>query len=314
MADPALPAWLDASAYPFTPKRFACDEGEISYLDVGEGEPVLFVHGTPSWSFEWRVVIDALAPARRCIAPDHLGFGLSDKPASAPLRPEDHARRLELLVRALDLRDLTLVVHDFGAPIGAQLALQAKQRLRRIVVLNSWLWPNGGDAALRWLDRLVRSPLGKVLYLGLNVSPRWLLPAATGRRALPSAVHGQYLGPFTRRGSREGPYKLARALVGSDAFYATLWSRRDELTPLVTDLVWGLRDPALKLAHLARWREAFPSAAVHVLPEVGHFVAEEAPHELVRVLERTASTPAYDVACLAECTPEVNSDSAARAG
>jgi len=282
-------AWVDRDAYPFRSRWLELPDGKIHYVDEGTGEAMLFVHGTPSWSFEWRAVIAALAPGRRCIAPDHLGFGLSDKPAHAPLRPEDHARRLELFVRALDLRDLTLVVHDFGGPIGAQLALQAGERVRRIIVLNSWLWPNGGEPALRRLDRLLRSPLGKLLYLRLNASPRWLLPAAMGNRdALTPAVHGQYLGPFARRGSRQGLYELACALVGSDAFYAALWSRRHELAPLVTDLVWGLRDPALKPSHLTRWREAFPSADVHVLSEVGHFVAEEAPHALARVIERTA--------------------------
>jgi pimeloyl-ACP methyl ester carboxylesterase len=283
-----VPGWLDTAEYPFALQRFRCDEGELSYLDVGAGDPLLFVHGTPSWSFEWRKVIAALAPERRCVAIDHLGFGLSDKPQRARLRPEDHARRLAAFVHALDLRNLTLVVHDFGGPIAASMALTMPERIARIVVLNSWLWPNGREPGLRRLDFVLRSWVGKLLYLWLNVSPRFLLPAAMANpKALTPAVHRHYLAPFARRGSREGLYQLACALVGSDAFYAQLWARRTELASRLTDLVWGTKDPVLTERHLARWQEAFPHATVHRVGTAGHFVAEEAPDTLVQALRVT---------------------------
>lgn len=108
--------WLDTRAYPFTRRRWACPEGTLSYIDEGQGEVLLFVHGTPSWSFEFRHVIAAMRESHRCVAIDHLGFGLSDKPVGGAYRPEDHARRLQAFVQALDLRGVTLVVHDFGGP------------------------------------------------------------------------------------------------------------------------------------------------------------------------------------------------------
>ena len=172
--------WLDPTAYPFRPRRFETPEGAMSFVDEGAGPPVLLVHGTPSWSFEFRGVITRLAPHRRVIAPDHLGFGLSDKPRVG-LTVEDHARRLRALVEALDLRGVTLVVHDFGGPIGLPLALDG-DRVARVVVLNSWMWPSDGDATIARLDRLVRSPLGRLLYRGLGVSVRVLLPSAFGDR------------------------------------------------------------------------------------------------------------------------------------
>jgi len=104
------PAWLDRSLYPFKSRFFSTDEGRLHYVDEGQGRPVLFVHGTPSWSFEWRHAIASLRGEARAIAIDHLGFGLSDKPLVAAYRPEDHARRLLAFVRALDLQDVTLVV------------------------------------------------------------------------------------------------------------------------------------------------------------------------------------------------------------
>lgn len=287
--DTARHLWLDTAAYPFATKRWTCAEGALSYVDAGDpsAKPVLFVHGTPSWSFEFRHVIRALCATRRCVALDHLGFGLSDKPEGAAYRPEDHARRLQAFVRELDLRDITLVVHDFGGPIGLPLALELPERVARIVVLNSFLWPNGDDPVVQKLDRVVRSPLGRFLYRWLNVSPRVLLPAALGdRTALSRATHQQYLKPFARRAERESLYRLACALVGSDAFYEALWARRSELAPRITDIVWGDKDPAFTAEHLARWTEAFPSARVTRLATVGHFIAEEAPAELARVLER----------------------------
>ncbi|HMI89776.1 MAG TPA: alpha/beta fold hydrolase, partial [Polyangiales bacterium] len=113
VAAPELPAWVDRQLYPFVPKRFATREGVLRYVDEGRGSPIVLVHGTPSWSFEWRAVIAALRSSHRVIAPDHLGFGLSDKPRQGAYRPADHARRLLALFDALDLRDVTLVVHDF---------------------------------------------------------------------------------------------------------------------------------------------------------------------------------------------------------
>lgn len=278
-------AWLDRELYPFTPKRFRTTDGAMSYVDEGAGPPILLVHGTPSWSFEWRAVIRALAKTNRVIAPDHLGFGLSDKPADAPLAPEDHARRLRALVEELDLRDLTLVVHDFGGPIGLPIALDLPERVKRLVVVNTWMWPNGDDPSVVRLDRVIRSFVGRFLYRWLNFSPRVLLPAAFGDKTkLTKTAHRHYLAPFAARRDREAPYALARALVGADAFYAKLWERRAELAKLPMTIVWGMKDPAFQERHLERWIREFPNAEVERIADAGHFVAEERPEVLVNVL------------------------------
>lgn len=281
--------WLDTEAYPFAVKRWTSIDGDLSYVDEGpsSGGTVLFVHGTPSWSFEFREVIKALRKTMRCVAPDHLGFGLSDKPRDAPYRPEDHARRLRALVEHLGLTDVTLVVHDFGGPIGLPLALDTPERIQRIIVLNSFMWSNGDDPEVQKIDRFVRSWLGRLLYLVFNLSPRVLLPASFGdRKSLTRALHQHYVRPFARRRERRSLHAMALALAGSNPFYENLWARRDELTDRINHIVWGERDPAFKARHLARWTQAFPNAQVVRLPEVGHFVAEEAPAALVDVLKR----------------------------
>jgi pimeloyl-ACP methyl ester carboxylesterase len=282
------PAWLDRSLYPFKSRFFSTDEGRLHYVDEGQGRPVLFVHGTPSWSFEWRHAIASLRGEARAIAIDHLGFGLSDKPLVAAYRPEDHARRLLGFVRALDLQNVTLVVHDFGGPIALPVIFEEPGRVRALVVVNSWAWAHGDDPRIRKLSRLVASPFGKFLYLWLNASPRWLVPQSIVQRAsFTREVHAHYLGPFSARAARIAPWVLGCELAGSDAFYASLWERRDELRRLQSALVWGERDPAFGLRYLERWQAAMPDARVHRLPNVGHFPQEEAPQQLLAALRDT---------------------------
>jgi haloalkane dehalogenase len=267
--------WLDKTLYPFSPGRFATPEGEMSYVDEGRGPPVLLVHGTPSWSFEFRGVIAELAGKRRVIAPDHLGFGLSDKPATG-LDVPDHARRLRALVESLDLRELTLVVHDFGGPIALPLALET-DRVRRVVVINSWMWPSEGDPRVARIDRLVRSPVGRFLYRRLGFSARVLLPSAFGdKRRLTRQVKRHYQAPLATRADREGTYAFALALRSADPHVAKLWARRDELRSRLS-IVWGDRDPLITSVHRDRWVSAFPEADLTRVPDAGHFVAEERP-------------------------------------
>jgi pimeloyl-ACP methyl ester carboxylesterase len=273
-----LPAWLDTKGYPFTPRRFATPDGELSYVDVGKGPAVLLVHGTPSWSYEFREVVRELSRDHRCIAVDHLGFGLSDKRANAPLRLEDHGRRLRALVEGLGLRDLILVMHDFGGPIALPLALDDDGLVRGLVVLNSWMWPSDGDPAVARIDRVVRSWLGRLLYRRLAFPVRVVMPSAfANRRRLTKAIHRQYLAPLSSALAREGTYAMALALKGADPLYASLWDRRGGLATTPTVIVWGMRDPIIAPKYLDRWTCALPHARVVRLDDAGHFVAEERP-------------------------------------
>ena len=280
------PAWLDPTLYPFRAHRFPTAQGDLHYVDEGTGQPVLFVHGTPSWSFEWRAPILALRDRYRTLAIDHLGFGLSDKPEDGAYRPEDHASRLLAWVRELDLRDLTLVLHDFGGPIGLSLLLHEPARVRAVVLTNTWAWGHGDDSRVRRLSRLVASPLGRFLYLRLNASARWLVPASFADRShLTPAIHRHYVKPFATRAQRHAPWELGRALAGSDPFYASLWNKRACLHQVPTTLIWGMADPAFGPAYLERFAAELPDASVVRLAGVGHFPQEEAPQAFTDALE-----------------------------
>lgn len=279
-----VPSWLDTSAYPFQSRWLDLPAGRMHYVDEGAGEPVLFAHGTPTWSFEYRHLIRELSRTHRCIAPDHLGFGLSERPASFAYRPEDHAENLSRFADALGLDRFTLVVHDFGGPIGLPLALSG--RARRVVVLNSWMWPFDDDAQMVRRARFAAGPIGRFLYRYLNASLRLLMPSAYGdKKKLTRAIHRQYLAVFSDRDSRERVlWALARALLGSRDHYASLWERRAALRDLPSLLIWGDRDSAFQTHLLARWRDALPGAQVLRLPTAGHWPHEEEPEKVSQTI------------------------------
>ncbi len=274
----AAVAWIDHAAYPFASRFFDADGGRMHYLDEGQGPVVVLVHGTPSWSFEWRALVRDLARDHRVIAPDHVGFGLSDKPADWAGTPAAHAANLEKLLAHLGVERATLVVHDFGGPIGLAWALAHPERVERLVIFNTWMWDAGEKAAK--LSNVVKGALGRYLYLERNFSPRRLAPMSM--KVKPSAdVLRHYSHPFPDPASRVGPWRLGVELAGSAGWYASLWEKRAAIADIPTLLVWGEADPTFGEAELARWREALPAARVVTLPGVGHFPQEEAPERVV---------------------------------
>jgi haloalkane dehalogenase len=286
-APDAVPAWVDRVGYPFRSRLADLPAGRVHYVDEGTGEPILFVHGTPTWSYEWRHLIRALAPRWRCVAPDLLGFGLSERPTAFAYTPEAHADVLAGFVERLGLERFTLVVHDYGGPIGLPLCLDRPERVRRLVLLNTWGWPLDDDPALRRAGRLAGSALGRFLYRRCNASLRLIMSRAYGdRRKLTPAIHRQYLAPFPGAAGRERVlWALARALLGSSAHYADLWRRRERLRGRPVLIVWGLADPAFPPRHLARWVELFGAEARVVrLPDAGHWPHEEAPDAVAQAL------------------------------
>ena len=142
--------------------RVALRDGEMHYVDEGSGPPILFVHGTPTSSYEFRHLIAALAQRFRCIAPDHLGFGQSSRPRAFAYTPEAHAAVLNEFVERLGLNGITLVVHDFGGPIGLPLAVRSEAgRVQRVVLMNTWAWPIDDDPKMARGARFIGGGVGE---------------------------------------------------------------------------------------------------------------------------------------------------------
>lgn len=280
-------SWVDRSAYPFADRYLDVDGGSMHYVDEGQGEPILFVHGTPAWSFLYRHLISGLAGEMRCVAPDHIGFGLSAKPPGWSYSVAAHAANLGALVDHLGLRDITLVVHDLGGPIGLSLALARPELVRRLVIFNTLLWPMTGDFAPPGLAKLFGGPIGRFLYLRQNISARSLLPLVYADRSkLTPAIHRQYIAPFPQPDDRHGMFAFARLMAGGAAELAPLWERRAALVDKPALLIWGMKDAAFPPKFLARWRELLPHAEVLELPNVGHFAQEEAPEPALGAIRR----------------------------
>lgn len=288
--NPRRESWFDASLYPFESKYARLEAGEMHYIDEGRGAPILFVHGTPTWSFLFRKQIRALSGRYRCIAPDHIGFGLSEKPPAFEGTPQAHARNLAEFAGKLGLENITLVVHDFGGPIGLAFANAHPEKVRRVVLLNTWLWETRSEKSARQVDKLLRSWLGKFLYLRLNFSPRFLLRQAfADKKYLPPAVHRHYTRVFPDKPSRCGLLRIGQSLMGASDWYEEQWEKLEALAGKPFLIIWGLQDQFLKPAYLEKWKARLPEAEVIEL-DCGHFVTEEQPGEVAEAVGRFAAS------------------------
>ena len=285
-----LPFSLNKDLYPFEHHYINTDEGRMHYVDEGEGETILFIHGTPTWSFLYRKQIKALSKKYRCIAPDHIGFGLSDKPNDLKGTPQQHAANLGQFIEKLGLEDFTLVVHDFGGPIGLSYAIQHPEKIKRIVMFNTWLWETKTVKEIQKIDKLLNSWLGKMLYLNFNVSPKMLLKKGFyDRSKLVKHVHRHYINVFPNKSSRYGLLKIGQSLAGSSDWYGEQWEQIDVVKDKPFLILWGMKDEFIVPEYLLRWRNALTNAKV-VEYECGHFVqeemADEAAKEMMLFMER----------------------------
>lgn len=270
-------SWLDRNEYPFAAHFHHVKDQQLHYIDEGRGEAIVFVHGTPSWSFDFRHLVKGLRTEYRCIAIDHIGFGLSDKPENYDYTTQRHAQTLTDFLLAKDLSGITLVLHDFGGPIGFDFALRYPERIRRIVILNSWLWSSENDPEFNKTKRILNSPLLPFLYKYLNFSARFILPKSFGEKKPGRAVRKHYTKPFADRTQRSGTLAFAHSLLNDQSWFESLWQRRSVLADKPVCLIWGMKDPVIRPHNLEKFIEGFPGAQVHRLPSCGHFPQEEEP-------------------------------------
>ncbi len=259
---------------------------QMHYVDEGDGPPVLLLHGEPTSSFLWRRLIPPLVEAgRRAVAPDLIGFGRSDKPSEIGWYSYDrHVESIARLVEALDLRELTLVVHDWGGPIGLRVAVENPDRVERLVILNTGI--GGGRAPSEtWLRfrEVVRAQ-------GASIDPVRLIEAGTVRGLSEDARTGYAL-PFPTPESKAGVGAFP-GLVPTDPDHpntAPMNRVRDALRDWTKPalVVWGADDRVLPAALAEAFVELIPGAEGPVLIEdAGHFLQEDAPDELAAAILR----------------------------
>ncbi len=271
----SIPDWVDKNEYPFENKYIELESGTMHFIDEGKGDVVLFVHGTPTWSFLYRDFIKDLSAQFRTLAIDHIGFGLSDKPEEFSGHPRDHAQNLSEFIQKKKLQNITLVVHDFGGPIGLAAALKNPDRIKQVVMFNTWLWETESSQEAQKVNKIINSFLGKVLYLQFNFSPRVLLKKGySNKKNLPKKIHKQYINPFPNKQSRFALYRIAQALLGASEWYQQQWEQLSILKNKRWLILWGTEDEFFKVDYLKKWEQRLPNAQVQTF-NCGHFVQEE---------------------------------------
>ena len=260
--------------FAYEPHYRSVGDLRLAHLDVGDGPPVVMLHGEPAWSFIWRKVIPMVRDAGyRCVVPDHAGFGRSDKPVDPTWQSlERHVELTRLLLEELDLRNVSLVLHDWGGPIGLRLALTQPERVARIVILDTVIDPREAWISERWVrfrefvESTADMPVGDVMRAtcfhdpGGDViagyeAPFPALEAKAALRGLPMSVPRS---------------DDARAVAGADALCAAL--SRDS-RPVLT--LWGERDLILTLASGQRLASRIGRGIDHVIPDAGHGLQED---------------------------------------
>ncbi|MBO9703182.1 MAG: alpha/beta fold hydrolase [Sporocytophaga sp.] len=267
--------WLDTIEYPFTSNYFDINGHKIHYIDEGQGETILFIHGTPSWSFDFRNVIKKLKSDFRCIAIDHIGFGLSDKPEHYDYSPQNHSKTLERFVIHKGLQKFALVMHDFGGPISLNFAIKHPEKISNIIILNSWLWSSKDNPEFIKLSKILKSPILPLLYRYLNFSPRYILPESFGDHKLPKYLLKQYTKPFANRTQRNGTVAFARSLLHDQNWFQELWNKRQPIADKLTLFIWGMKDPIITPKYLDKFSSGFTNSKIIKLETCGHFPQEE---------------------------------------
>lgn len=281
---PHLPAFQpDPALFPFRSRWFDASAGKVHYLDEGEGPPILFLHGNPTWSFLYRNIVLRLRRRFRCVALDYPGFGLSAHPECYGYTPQEHARVVLALLRHLDLSNLTIMGHDWGGPIGMRVALDEVRRVRALVMANTWYWP--AEAwHMKTFGRVMSTALLQRLIVERNFFVERLIPAGT-KRPLEPAVMEHYRRVLPTPESRAGVAELPRQILGASFWLGELSHAVPRvLGKLPILLTWGMRDLAFPRRFLARFHKDFRSVRVRRL-DARHFVQEDAPAEIGEAIE-----------------------------
>ena len=278
----------DLAEYPYQSRRFEIDSGHnLAYLDEGEGPAVVMVHGNPSWSYLYRNLVSGLRDRYRCIVPDHLGCGFSDKPANYPYRLSNHIDNLEHLLEKLGVKRCILVVHDWGGAIGMGWAGRHPERIVGLVVLNTAAF-RSPRIPLR--IALCRWPiLGSLLVRGLNGFARAATFMAVTRSMRPEIAKG-FLAPYNSWRHRIAVLRFVEDIPmdAGHPSWTTLVAVESTL-PLLQQfpmlLCWGGHDFCFNKTFYEEWRTRFPQAEAHYFPDAGHYVLEDGLTEILPLID-----------------------------
>lgn len=274
----------DSRLYPFRSRWFDSSQGRVHYIDEGAGPTLVLWHGNPTWSFLYRNIVLALRDRFRCIAPDYLGFGLSDRPAGFGYTIEEHAGVLGEFVDHLELDNYLTMGQDWGGPISMAVAVQRAERVRGVILGNTWFWPTDVFTT-KMFSRVMSSPPLQYAILHRNFFVERLVPAGSQHR--PSdAVMEHYRAVQPSPAARRGVAEMPKQILAAEPLLARL--ARDVPAKLGAKpalFVWGMKDFAFRPGpSLPRMRATFPDHVVVELPDAKHFIQEDAPDRIAAAI------------------------------
>jgi haloalkane dehalogenase len=214
------------------------------------------------------------------VAVDYPGFGLSTPRPGYSFKPREHSTVLERFVVALDLRDIGLMVQDWGGPIGLGFAGRRPERIRALVICNTWAWPAQGTSKnLELFSMIAGGSIGRFLILNFNAFVNLVVPRGISRRLSPAEMQA-YRGPFPTRASRLPTAIFPREILQSREYLAEVESNLGTLSDKPTLILWGDRDRAFRETERERFELMFPHHRTCILRNAKHFVQEEAPEQI----------------------------------
>jgi len=274
--------------FPFKPNFKKINGFQMHYVDEGEGEPIVCVHGEPTWGYLYRKFIPSLTESNRVIVPDHMGFGKSDTPQDKPYILAQHIDNFTKLLLELDLKDITLVFQDWGGPISFGFATAYPDRVKRLVIMNTGIGVLPAGAKTWISDMEERGILEDVLGDMDMYIPRMFASTLMHGTAIETMIRA-YAAPFPDRSFCIGAIAFPRDIpVGDDHPSAATMRSIQKKLGLLKDkakiIIWGMKDPIFPRLVLDWWRKVYPDAESHELVEAGHFLQEDAPEKIVTII------------------------------
>ncbi|MDQ3932698.1 MAG: haloalkane dehalogenase [Actinomycetota bacterium] len=273
----------DPTLYPFESRWFDSSAGRMHYIDEGSGAPILFLHGNPTWSFLYRHVVARLRERFRCLAVDYLGFGLSDRPASYGYTVDEHARAVGELVDHVGLDDFITMGQDWGGPISLAVDTARADRVRGVVLANTWFWP--ANLYFRIFSAVMSSGPLQRRILEKNLFVERLMPRAMAKKLSPDEMD-HYRKPQPSPEARRGVAELPKQIVDARPLLERL--EREVPAKLGSKpvlLVWGMKDAAFRpKMMLPKMRATFRDHVLVQLPKANHYIQEDAPEEVAKAI------------------------------
>jgi haloalkane dehalogenase len=279
------PTWVDDELYPFESRFVDIDGHRVHYVDEGTGTTLLFLHGNPTWSFDYSKVIESLRTEFRCVAVDYPGFGLSAAAPGYRYLPAEHAEVISRFVEALGLTEVTLVGHDWGGPIGLAAVQRRPEAFDRLVLTNTWAWPVT-DPLVQIMSYVMGSPIGRLLIRQLNLFVNVMIPVGHRLTKPTKKQMAHYQKALDSPGRREASAIFPREITSSRAFLADIEAGLSNIAALRTLIIWGDGDFAFGDKELRRWQETFTDHETVIVDGAGHFVPSDAPKQFAAAIRR----------------------------